>query len=221
MRFKLPTKVILLTVTLSLASTSWGFGARSPSSASDGASAVGAIQSARWEGKASDARDWTVHTYNEVAKVAPNLLKTTPADFKEFCPGFTSLSESEKKNFWVHLLSAMAQYESNFKPSLQYKEAFKDAKGKNVISRGLLQLSIESGNGYGCGFKNENELHDPYKNLSCGLRILNKWVGNDKRIAGSVGGAWKGGARYWSVLRTASKVSSIKSWTKDFCETKL
>ncbi len=177
------------------------------------------VLSARWEGKATDARQWTLHSYSEVSKVADQLPKTLPADIKDFCPQYSSLSAGNKTNFWVYLLSSMAQLESNFKPALSYQEAFKDSKGQYVVSRGLLQISIESGNAYGCGFKNASELHDPYKNLSCGLRILNRWVASDKRIAGKSGSSWRGGARYWSVLRTASKVNSIKSWTRGFCNT--
>jgi len=183
-------------------------------------SASGTIHSARWEGKHSDGRDWTVHTYSEVSKLAGKLLTTRVSDAKEFCPQYGSLSQEEKKNFWVYLLSAVAQLESNFNPSQTYREAFTDGSGNRVMSRGLLQLSYESGNAYGCGFSSQSSVHNSYKNLSCGLRILNRWVVNDGRIAGKLGGTWRGGARYWSVLRTSSKVNAIKSWTRSYCNAK-
>lgn len=170
----------------------------------------------RWEGKHRDGRDWTLATHAKVERVSAGLLSTTPADYKEFCPEYPSMSQSERKNFWVYLLSSMAQFESNFNPSLSYKESFRDSQGNRVVSRGLLQISIESGNAYGCGFGSTRDLNDAYKNLECGLRILNRWVSSDKRIAGQSRG-WKGGARYWSVLRSADKVKSIKSWTRKFC----
>jgi hypothetical protein len=138
-----------------------------------------------------------------------------PEDATTFCPKYTKLSSSQRKEFWAFLISAMTKYESSFKPETQYKEAFKDSKGNNVISRGLLQISIESANGYGCGFKTVSELHDPYANLSCGIRILNRWMSRDKRIAGKVDGGWRGGARYWSVLRSTNKpYSSIVAMTR-------
>jgi hypothetical protein len=195
---------------LSSVSFAWAMGSRSPASTST-------VLSARWEGKHPDGRDWTLNTYKEVSKVASGLASSTPSDYKDFCPEYKSLSSENKKNFWVYLLSSMAELESNFNPSLSYRESFRDSSGSYVMSRGLLQISIESGNAYGCGFKSQSDLNDPYRNLSCGLRILNKWVLNDKRIAGSVSGSWRGGSRYWSVLRTSSKVNAIKSWTRSFC----
>ena len=195
---------------LACASHAWSMGDRSPASTST-------VFSARWEKKHPDGRDWTLSTYREISKVAAGLVTATPYDYKDFCPEYKSLSPENKKNFWVYLLSSMAELESNFNPSLSYRESFRDGSGNYVMSRGLLQISIESGNAYGCAFKSQSDLNDPYRNLSCGLRILNKWVVNDKRIAGSVSGSWRGGSRYWSVLRTSTKVNSIKSWTRNFC----
>jgi hypothetical protein len=203
-------KQLMVVSVLSSACFAWSMGSRSPAS-------TATVLSARWEGKHPDGRDWTLFTYKEVSKVAAKLATTTPTDYKDFCPEYKSLSDENKRNFWVYLLSSMAQLESNFNPSLSYREAFRDGSGNYVMSRGLLQISIESGNAYGCGFKSQSDLNDPYRNLSCGLRVLNKWVVNDKRIAGSVSGSWRGGSRYWSVLRTATKVNSIKSWTRGFC----
>jgi hypothetical protein len=205
----LASRVALGAVLVLSSSLAWSSGSPPPE---DG----GPVLHGRWEGKHADGRDWSVHTYDAVSEVASVLVSTVPSDYREFCPDYPSLSASERKNFWMYLLSAMAQYESNFRPALTYRESFRDSRGNYVVSRGLLQLSIESGNGYGCGLKQASDLHDPYTNLECGLRILGRWVARDKRIAGNSGG-WKGGARYWSVLRTGSRVNSIKGWTKAFC----
>jgi len=206
-------KKILMISVIASANTAFAMGSRDPASKET-------VLAARWEGKHKDGRDWTLATHSQVEKITPGLLSTTPSDYKDFCPQYSGMSHAERKNFWVHLLSSMAQFESNFNPSLSYREAFRDSSGNRVVSRGLLQISIESGNAYGCGFRSNADLNDPYKNLNCGLRILNRWVSSDKRIAGYVGGAWKGGARYWSVLRTKEKVKSIKTWTRDFCSAK-
>jgi hypothetical protein len=45
-------------------------------------------------------------------------------------------------------------------------------------------------------------LYDPSVNLTCGVRILNRLVLRDKRIAGKLGATWQGGAGYWSTLRS-------------------
>lgn len=169
-----------------------------------------------WEAANSKTTTWTQHVYRELDTLGVSLLKSVPADVGTFCPNYKNLSDSNRKAFWTFLLSAMTRFESNFNPDSKYTESFKDSKGQRVVSRGLLQLSIESANAYGCGFKSANELHDPLRNLSCGLRILNRWMAADQRIAGKVNGGWRGGARYWSVLRTTNKNAypSIVKWTQ-------
>ncbi len=171
---------------------------------------------ARWEAKSNDGPSWSRHVFETLPVLAPNLINKRPADIKDFCPAYDDLNARDKKNFWVYLLSSMTELESNHNPAVQYVEAFYDAKGRRVVSRGLLQISIESGNAYGCGFKTETELHDPIKNLDCGLRILNKWIGGDGRITGysSSLGKYLGGARYWSVLRKDPNLGKIKAWNQ-------
>lgn len=166
----------------------------------------GAKTAPLWESKRpQDGKQWTLHVLQTLDTLGKNILDVVPADAQTFCPKYSSLSYEQRKDFWAYLMSAMVRYESNFKPEVQYQEDFKDSTGKYVISRGLLQLSIESSKGYQCGISDANELHDPYKNLSCGIRILDRWLDRDGRIAGQVSSSWKGGARYWSVLRSTSK----------------
>lgn len=169
-----------------------------------------------WEAKASDGKAWTEHVMNKLDTLGVAILNGLPSDYATFCPKYKKFTYSQRKEFWTYLISAMVRYESNFNPKTSYQEGFNDSSGKPVISRGLLQISIESGNSYGCGFKNSQDLHDPYLNLNCGIRILNRWVGErDLRIAGKVSSSWRGGARYWSVLRTTSgSYSSIVSLAK-------
>lgn len=175
-----------------------------------------------WEGKVSGAKEWTTHVDRELDRLGQTLLDVIPADRSMFCPKYSSLSYAQRKQYWAFMLSAMVRFESNFKTETSYTEGFNDSNGKPVISRGLLQLSIESGNAYGCGFKATKDLHDPLQNLSCGIRILDRWVGRDGRIAGKVDSKWRGGARYWSVLRAGDKTSykSILSWSQNlsFCK---
>ncbi|MGZ3840678.1 MAG: transglycosylase SLT domain-containing protein [Bdellovibrio sp.] len=170
-----------------------------------------------WDDKVADGKDWTVHVNAELDRLGKNLLDVVPADKTLFCPKYGQLSYDQRKQYWAFIISAMARFESNFKTDSTYKESFRDSHGNRVVSRGLLQISIESGNSYGCGFKDAQELHDPKKNLSCGIRILDRWLDRDGRIAGKVGGSWKGGARYWAVLRSTNKSSynSILGWSQN------
>lgn len=158
-----------------------------------------------WESANSDGVNWTAHVMSKLDTLGVDMVDSLPADFKTFCPKYDKLTYTQKKEFFTYLMSAMTKYESTFDPTEFYREAFNDSSGNPVISRGLLQISIESANSYGCGFTNAQQLHDPYLNLNCGMRILNRWIGQrDFRIAGKVNDGWKGGARYWSVLRTTS-----------------
>ncbi len=165
-------------------------------------SAIHSSATPLWEVKSDDGKEWTAHVLHTLDTTGKELLDVIPADAKTFCPNYPKLTYNERKEFWAYLISAMVRSESNFDPKSMYTESFADANGKKVVSRGLLQLSIESSKGYDCGFNTATELYDPKKNLTCGIRILSHWLSRDGRIAGNPGGGWKGGARYWSVLRT-------------------
>ena len=160
-----------------------------------------------WENHTSQGKAWTEFVHRELDLHGQNL----------FCANYSNLSEQQRKAYWVFLISSMVRFESNFNPAASYTEGFDDAQGNRVVSRGLLQLSIESGNSYGCQFKSAKEVHDPLKNLSCGVKILDRWLSRDGRIAGKVDSKWRGGARYWSVLREGDKTSykSILSWSQN------
>jgi hypothetical protein len=176
---------------------------------------------AAWSEKNRDG-SWTRITEQAVAQ-SP-LVKLVPADVQNFCPLYASLAQQQRSKFWVALFSAMAKPESNFKPQSFYQEKFKDGKGRPVISRGLLQISHESANQprYACDIKQPHQLHDPKVNLSCGVKIMSKWVQTDGVISQS---HWskdpKGGARYWSTLRPQrGKVQQIANFTRQlpFCD---
>ena len=213
---------ILLAATLTTTSA-WSMGSRRP--ASDGGSSADLnkpiednLRQVRplWEDKRAEGKEWTEHVERELEILGQDLLDVIPADQTTFCPRYSSLSYAQRKQYWTFLISSMVRFESNFKPEVAYTENFNDSNGRKVVSRGLLQISIESGNAYGCGFKTTQDLHDPKKNLSCGIRILNRWLGRDGRIAGKVSGSWRGGARYWSVLRSSNSTpyNSISSWSR-------
>jgi hypothetical protein len=151
-------------------------------------------------------KEWTSFALAAVQDAGLEFLN--PTDAKSFCPNGMSAHN------WVHLLAAMAKYESGFNPNQEYKESFTNG-GAPIISTGLLQISLASGNGYGCGFSSTNDIKDPQKNLKCGTKILKKWVSSDGVISSSKN---KGGARYWSVLRSTGKLSSVKATLKPWCE---
>ncbi len=148
--------------------------------------------------------DWSEALLKEIQDKP--MLAVDVSDAAAWCPTYNSLDKGQRAQVIAQLMSIMAQRESSFKPGAKYTEAFTDAKGKPVISRGLMQISIESSNSYGCGFKDVEELHDPFKNLSCSVKIIDRWLVRDKRFGGQVAGKWHGAcARYWSVCRSKSR----------------
>ncbi len=171
---------------------------------------------ADWDAK-PDGASWTALTLKAISDLGGDLLTTNVSDVADFCPGYPSMtSEADKTAFWVGLVSAMARLESGHDPSVSYQENFKTSDGRWVISRGLLQLSQESANAYsGCTVPVTNEalLHDAEVNLRCGVIILSRWVGMDGQIADTQA-PWRGGARYWSVLRAPAKIAAIKAYTR-------
>jgi hypothetical protein len=164
---------------------------------------------------------WTRVTEAAVAK--STLPASQPADVERFCPRYPTLDANGRTRFWVGLLSAMARPESDFDPNKSYPESFKDKAGNTVISRGLLQLSIESANQhrYGCSIAREADLHDPTTNLTCATRILSTWVEQDGVIGSYLPGKPRGGGRYWSVMQQAQgHLPEITEFTRhlEICE---
>lgn len=121
----------------------------------------------------------------------------------ELCPRFYDLAHASKVDVWTEIFINMIRYESAFDPSTLYLEPnVVDRHGVRVTSRGLLQISIESANGYGCKIARESDLHDPYIGLNCGVQIMERLVAKSQFAVGKHGdGRWRGGAAYWAVLR--------------------
>jgi hypothetical protein len=113
---------------------------------------------------------------------------------------------------WVHLFAAMAKHESNFRPTLEFKENFKNSRGEWVISTGLFQLSYESARGYGFTGITTEQLKNPYKNIEVAVKIMRTLVAKDGVV--SSGPIWRGAARYWSVLRSGKAQATLKTLCK-------
>lgn len=163
--------------------------------------------------------DFPNKAWNDLALTAINnhatgMLGVVPKDVAEFCPNYVTLSAGDRKKFYIMLLSALAKFESNYKPTTTYTEKFEDAKGRRVVSAGIFQLSVESGNGYYCNLKKTEDLFDPPTNFNCAARIMNKWIVTDKLIGAHAEGRWKGMARYWSPFRNFDRKKAMQARTK-------
>lgn len=186
---------------------------------------------ALWEAAQPKAgKAWTDHAFNVVKTYGLSLMAGS-RDVTQFCPSYHSLSDDQKASFWVYFVSAIAKYESAFDPLSRMREpgmGDDPVTGRPVYSEGLLQLSYQDSLNYPfCNefdWKRDRSLSasdprktilDPYKNLSCGVRILDRLVARHHLIAFDSG-------NYWSTLMPNGhygKVSGIKALTHQisFC----
>ena len=132
-----------------------------------------------------DAREWTEMAHVALVDLGSGLLTTTPRDIADYCPSYQRLNDESRRAFWVYLLSRLARIESNPDPGMNFTQSFNGSQGNPVISRGLLQISKESANGYGCRIVDADELHDPevdiryrFKVSACGLVLNETWSTN-------------------------------------------
>jgi len=151
-----------------------------------------------------DNQEWTYHLIKEIES------KEWSPQIKNHC------KKLDVKTCLAQALSIMAKYESGFKPETKYTESFKDAKGQLIISRGLFQLSIESANqsAYKCGIKQAEELHDPFVNITCMVKIAHHWLNKDLIFFSP---NKLGLSRYHSVARPTSRShTKILTYLNDF-----
>lgn len=135
-----------------------------------------------------------------------------PEDMNYFCPNYTNLNETQRMTFWGQLVAAITYRESGWNPVTSSIEPDHktDRVTQNLVrSEGLMQLSYQDVASYPdlkCGFdwkkdkslglKNpDRTILQPYRNLRCGILILNKKIVANNRISTP--------NTYWSVLRPA------------------
>lgn len=151
--------------------------------------ANGDLRRAVWDKKAGTS-GWSAVVVEEL-KTHRTTLETAQ-DIEEFCPAYFLASSFERDTCWIRIISAMARYESNFRPQAVYKEA----NGANSV--GLLMMAPEH-----CPNANtEEKLKVAEPNIQCAVARLALMVKRGKYVSGP---NFKGGAAYWSVLRSPHK----------------
>jgi hypothetical protein len=148
-----------------------------------------------------------------VEKALPAEMLTTqvPRDVRRFCPRFYTLSEVDKRAFWAYFFQALAGAEAGLKPDTRVRHtepevAVRDDVTKRMVrSEGLLQLTYEDQERYGCDFNWDVDRNlppkDPAKtilqpknNLECGVKILTRQIiDQHKPLFARTG--------YWSTLQ--------------------
>ena len=178
------------------------------------------LKEVQW-GKHYHSDRFSRHTSRAIDKYGARLVSSRPADIVSFCPSYDYLDKTQKKAFWMQFVSALALEESGLDRRKTERESFNYANGRDVVSRGLLQLSRKKTRGYDCAsVRRDNDLYDPAKNLDCGVQILSDLVGKHGMIAGKKS-KWRGGATYWHKLRDTASMNRIRGKTMALCENRM
>lgn len=171
-----------------------------------------------WEAVRKDGPAWSAHLHKVIEDELATDLLPGSSDVEIFCPRYHTLNNHQRINFWGMLISAITKYESGFNPLSRYHESSMGTDPvtqKPVYSEGLLQLSYQDTKwATYCEFnwsldKNlaatdpKKTILDPYKNLSCGVKIFARQIRNKRHIAVSSGAYWAvliPGGRYGKVV---------------------
>jgi hypothetical protein len=148
-----------------------------------------------------------------IEKAIPDGLisSNVPGDVKFFCPRFNSMREVDKRVYWAYFFQALAGAEAGLDATsnVRHEEpevAVKDSVSHRIVrSEGLLQLTYQDADRYGCQFDWEKDRnldeHNPSKtilqpanNLLCGVKILEFQLIQQKKPLLSK-------TSYWSPLR--------------------
>lgn len=142
----------------------------------------------------------------------PELLSSrVKRAVRPFCPRFESLSAPDKRSFWAYFFQALAGAEAGLNPTTNVRHTDPEVAVTDPITHritrqeGLLQLTYEDSDRYGCDFDWDQDKqlpeHDasktilqPKNNLLCGIKILkNQLIDLDEPLLTR--------KSYWSTLR--------------------
>jgi hypothetical protein len=142
------------------------------------------------------------------------LSRQVPRDVRRFCPRFYEMSEVDKRQFWAYFFQALAGAEAGLDASTNVRHTEPEVArrdrvtGQMIHSEGLLQLTYEDEERYGCDFdwKADRNLGprnprktilQPVRNLECGIKILYaQIIAHRKPLLSPTG--------YWSTLHPAN-----------------
>ncbi len=164
-----------------------------------------------WENaKGAEGARWTKLLSDAIDKHGQGMMGLGALkDARTFCPKFSSLSQAQKKEFYIHLFSGIARYESNFKTSVpvfdedRYKartqpyNIYRGPIKPNSYSMGIFQQSYSAAPGYkpACGIDWNKDrgkdisdpnltIYNPQIQMECAVAVMSMWVGKDGAIGG-------------------------------------
>ncbi len=153
----------------------------------------------RWQHRRGHAL-WTRTALSALKSHGKPLVDMVPADIADWCPAYPTASDANRRAFWVGFLSALAKYESTYKPR---------AVGGGGLWYGLLQILPSTARGYKCNAGSGDALLSGAANLSCAVRIMAHTVPRDGVIYGAGG---RGVAADWGPMRNSAKRKDMSGW---------
>ena len=154
-------------------------------------------------------REWT----DIVERAIPPVLlsQQVPRDVRHFCPRFYEMTQINQRAFWGYFFQALSGAEAGLNPDVtvrhtEPKLARREAVPINKVrTEGLLQLTYEDHQRYGCPFDEQADrglppddpartILQPKNNLICGVAILkNQLIDLHRPLL------WRNS--YWATLR--------------------
>lgn len=132
------------------------------------------------------------------------LTDMVPADIHTWCPRYPQASDPDRRAFWLGFMSALAKYESTYKPR---------AVGGGGKWYGLLQILPATARGYKCHAGTGEALKNGAANLSCAVRIMAVTVPRDGVVHGK-DRRWRGVSADWGPMRSPSKRAEMSGWLR-------
>lgn len=142
------------------------------------------------------------------------LSHRVPGDVRHFCPRFFEMSVTDKRAYWAYFFQALAAAEAglNAKTNVLHpgpQLGIDRVTGRPIRCEGLLQLTYEDAQRYGCNFNwkvdRRLSLTDPRRtilqpknNLACGIRILDAQIVKQRKPLFAR-------SSYWSTLRPGTQ----------------
>lgn len=149
---------------------------------------------ALWDRK-SDGAEWSREVLEEVR--SRSEIFDSAKDINDFCPSYAVASSFQKESCWLRIVSAMARYESSFRPRATYIES------SGATSVGLLMMNPEH-----CpGANTLEQQQSASANIRCALARMSLLIKRDGYISGPAEA--KGAAAYWSVLRSPYRFQNL------------
>ncbi len=154
---------------------------------------------------------WTRSALSALKSHGQPLVDLVPADIDTWCPAYANASDRDRRAFWVGFMSALAKYESTYKPW---------AVGGGGKWYGLLQILPGTARGYKCNVGTGEALKNGAANLSCAVRIMAHTVPRDGVIHGYKGGRGRGVTADWGPMHSQVKRRDMAGWLRrqNYCK---